>query len=261
MRKVNVQFQLALVTGASSGIGEALARLLASKSIPLILHGRNEEKLHALAAEFADRVSVTTIATPLERRESLLKTIREQAPDLVINNAGYTLYGNAGNHPTQDEMKILEVNGAAPLEITLEAAKALLRKKKSGIILNVSSILGDFPSPGTSIYGASKAFVKSFSINLDYELAPHGIRVLVSSPGQVVTALAARAAKKERVTRKGPLLSPEFAAQQIWWQIEKQKAVHIFDWRYRWGTWITTHLLPKWFVKKVIRKWIQSREI
>ncbi|NGX46491.1 MAG: 3-oxoacyl-[acyl-carrier-protein] reductase FabG, partial [Chlamydiae bacterium] len=195
---------LALITGASSGIGAALARLLASKKIALILHGRNEQKLDELASSLSSQVDVSILATDLTKREALISLIREKVPDLVINNAGFSLYGDALESSVQEQMKIHDVNGAASLEITLEAAHALLRAKKPGVILNVSSVLGDIPSPGTAIYGASKGFVTLFSQSLDYEFAPHHIRVLVSCPGQVVTPFAARAAKKATITRKGP---------------------------------------------------------
>lgn len=253
-------FSCALITGASSGIGSALARLLASKKIPLILHGRNQKNLEKLASTLRGEVELSTIALDLSERCALIALIREKVPDLVINNAGYSLYGEAVDSTVEEQMKIHEVNGRAPLELTLEAAHALLRTKKPGVILNVSSLLGEIPSPGTAIYGASKGFVTLFSESLDYELAPHHIRVLVSCPGQVATPFAARAAKKSTVTRHGPLLTAEYAALQIWKQIERGKTVQSFDWRYRCGVFLMRHILPKKVIKELLREWVRTRQ-
>src|ERR1700728_1079087 len=122
------RFSLALVTGASSGIGEAVARLLADKGIPLIIHGRNKEKLEKLAAELTLKVNVWIIIGDLadrEGRDQVIKVINDRLPDLVINNAGFGLFGDVLTYSTQDEMKILEVDGNATVELTIEAARCL----------------------------------------------------------------------------------------------------------------------------------------
>lgn len=136
------KFSLALVTGASSGIGEALARLLASQGINLLITGRDENRLKELAQELQMHVNVTAFTADLadeKGRRSMEEIILKHVPELVINNAGFGLYGDTLNHPIPEQLKILTVNGNAVLEFTLYAAEALIAQNKTGTILNVSS--------------------------------------------------------------------------------------------------------------------------
>jgi uncharacterized protein len=257
-------FTLALVTGASSGIGEALCRLLASRNIALMITGRNLEKLHELASELSSHIDVTIfaadLADPTDRKEVIQKCY-EYVPDLVINNAGFGLYGEALTYETQEQMEILEVNGNAVLELTLEAARAMLSANKQGVILNVSSTAAMQVFPCFAVYAAAKAFVSQLSESLDNEMRYYGIRVLTSCPGMVETQFRTRASGGVPVTEKSSFrgMSAAFAAEQIWYQIEKKKPLHVFDWKYRIGTFFTKYLLPKAWVAKILRAIIESR--
>jgi short-subunit dehydrogenase len=248
-------FHLALVTGAGSGIGEALCELLASERINLIINGRNQAKLNELASRLRQEVEVTVLLADLAHppeRAVLVKKIYEAIPDLVINNAGFGLYGEALTYETQTQMEILEVNGNAVLDITLEASRAMISANRKGVIMNISSAAAMQTSPCLAIYAASKALVNHFSQSLDYELSPHGVRVLVACPGMVQTQFRVRAGgfPSHKQSRQ-PIMSAPYAAQEIWRQIEKRKPLRVFDWKYRLITFLSQYLLPK--------KWVADR--
>jgi len=259
------KFNLSLITGASSGIGEALCYLLANQGINLIICGRDASKLEKIALELKDKVSVEMIVANLACQSGLKKiieVIQVKIPDLVINNAGFGLYGDALNYRIEEQLEILKVNGNAVAEITLESAKILLQKKSEGTILNVSSVASFQLFPGFSMYSASKAFVNQFSESLDYETKPHGIRVLTSCPGMVKTGFRSRASGNDKKSDKSDeigVMDASFAAKEIWNQILNGKALHIFNWRYRLAIFFTRYLLPKSIVAKKLYSNIRKR--
>lgn len=255
-------FALALITGASSGIGESLAKLLASKGIHLILCGRNEERLKKLASELSVHGSVTSLIADLSEeagRKKIVSMIHEKAPDLVINNAGYGFYGEALAAETKEMLKLMEVNGMAVLELSLEAARTLISREKKGVILNVSSAAAFQIFPYFAVYAASKAFVNSFTESFDEEVREYGVRVLAACPGMVATNFRVHAGETEKEERSTNVMSSAFAAEHIWDQIEKRKKIYIFNWPYRAMTFLTQHLLPKWLVAAILPKTILKR--
>jgi len=190
-----------------------------------------------------------------EERHKLIEVVRSQLPDLIVNCAGYTTYGEMLALSVQEQMALLEVNALAPIELTLEAAHALIAAKKKGVILNVSSVAGEYPAPGMGLYSSAKACVTNFSRTLNTELAPKGVHVLVSCPGMVATDFASRAAGKPFTPGGGPVMTPQYAAQQIWKQIETLQEKRIFNWFYQWATF----LIPASLVKKIIWNRIKKR--
>ena len=256
-------FQLALVTGASSGIGESLCYLLADKGINILATGRNTERLKVLHDALKNKVEISTHACDLgkpEERSGLVALIHEHTPDLIINNAGSGLYGQALAHETSAQLNMLQLNANAVLELSLEGARALVSKKKKGIIMNISSVAGFFPFPNLSVYAASKSFVNAFSESFDWEMKEYGIRVLASCPGVVATRFRNRASSGELSHQKDPLdvMTAEFAAKEVWDQIISQKPVRIFDWRYRLSQ-LFSRLCPNWFLKSLLRKRMNTR--
>ncbi len=243
----------AFITGASSGIGEALATLLASKGYTLILSGRNEESLQRISNAFKADYIVADLAKRADR-DKLIEAIRREVPDLFVNCAGYGKYGEALSVPVSEHLKLLEVNAAAPIELTLEAAHSLIAANKKGVILNVSSVAGEYPTPGMGLYGSSKACLTHFSRTLNTELASRGVHVLVSCPGMVATPFATRAANKP-ITPSGPVMTAQFAAEQMWKQIETLQEKRVINWFYR----IVTLTVPASIAKKVMWKRIKER--
>lgn len=255
--------QLALITGASSGLGETLAYLLDSKQIALILCGRHQERLNAVASRCCLTVPPITViadlATP-EGVQTVVAAIAQYTPDLVINNAGVGLYGDVLSHPAADQLHMIDLDVKSVLELTLATAVALKVANRPGVILNVSSVAGCFPYyPGLTVYSASKACVNSFSQALDVEFKRSNIRVLVACPGQIATQFRSTASKGRSTQSPGNrgVMDADFAAREIWWQIQKQRRLHVFDWRYRWGL-ALTRLLPRSWVSSMLRRNIEK---
>jgi hypothetical protein len=257
------KFDLALITGASSGIGEALSRKLAEKGVSLILCGRNVKRLQAIADELGNTVEVEIVCADLaqrEERKKVVEIIRHKAPDLVINNAGYGSYGQALSYDTQEMLDLLEVDANAVLEFSLEATRALVDHKKEGVVMNVSSVAAFQIFPLFAVYSAAKAFVNQFSESFDQETQKYGVRVLTACPGMVATGFRSRAAGEPGDDPPGALvMSADFAAEEILRQIAGRKPMHIFDWKYRVGVFFSKYILPKSLVARVLRSNIKSR--
>lgn len=248
--------RLALITGATSGLGHALALLLARQNIPLLLTGRDPRRLQEIADECRAESLLLDLA---QTREPLLDLIRRKTPDLVINNAGFTVYGPALSHPLATQMDILEVNAAAALEISLEAARALRSKELPGVILNVSSSAGELPIPSIAVYAAAKAFLISFSQSFDAETKPYNIRILASILGPVATPFAQRASQGRFIQSPSwRVLTPERAAQKIWEQILSRRAVAAIDFRTRLFLQFAK-ILPTSLLRYILQKNLVSR--
>lgn len=239
----------ALVTGATSGVGEALARQLHREGATLLLVGRNGEKLTELASELGAATLQCDLGSG-EERQRLVELIRTHPPDLMINCAGLGLYGNAIDQPVDKELEMLEVNSVALTELTLEAARALIQAGRQGTILNISSTLAFFPCPGGAVYGASKSYVSSFSQAIDYETRPHGVRVKTFCLGQTATDFFRRAMGRELLLDRGAI-SAEAAAAWILSKAKSKRSLHLIGGRYGWLTRLA-RLLPRRLVNKQI---------
>lgn len=216
-----------------------------------------------LAEKLRKQVEVVTCYGDLiniDQRNSLIRTIREKKPDLIINNAGFGLYGKAIDLDYHEQLAMIDLNVGAVVEISLEAGKMLVKNKKKGVILNVSSAAAFFPFPYFAIYGATKAFINNFSEALDQELKSSGIRVLVSCPGPVDTRFRETASKgrSKAAIKQFGVMKSDFVAQEIWWQIQKGKAVHIIDWKYRLGLFLL-NFLPKSLAFRILSSSVKSR--
>jgi uncharacterized protein len=248
--------RLALITGATSGLGKELCAILSQQKIPLFLTGRDEESLQ----EAMERYGAGGMPLDLRSsREPLLRWIRDEGPDLVINNAGFALYGPVIRHTTESQMDILEVNGAAAIEISIEAARALYRQKKKGLILNISSAAGVNPFPTMALYAAAKGLLTSFSKGFDAEMKPYGIRILASLPGQIATPFAERASLGHFTQRPSwTTMTPRRAAEKIWQQIQAKKGIQVIDFRTR-ALLAFAKLLPRNLIERLLQKSISNR--
>jgi short-subunit dehydrogenase len=179
---------LALVTGASAGIGQAIARALARDDHELVLVARDTSRLEALAKELDGHYGThsevlaadLTDAADLARVEARIGA--EPAIDVVVNNAGFGTFGRFHELPIDTEVREVQLNVVALMRLTHAAAGAMVPRGR-GAILNVSSIAGAQPIPGNATYGATKAFVTNFSESLHEELRPSGVSVTALCPG------------------------------------------------------------------------------
>ncbi|HDT2077022.1 SDR family NAD(P)-dependent oxidoreductase [Enterobacter cloacae] len=184
----------ALITGASSGIGRDFARQLANRGVSLILIARSEKKLQALATELVKThgVSIAIIVQDLVEPDAIsaiterLEKLRRY-PDILINCAGFATYGPFGKLSIDRQRDEINVNCLVPVELTHAILPGML-KKGSGVIINVASTAALQPDPYMAIYGATKAFLLSFSSALWAEYRTQGIRILALCPGATDTA-------------------------------------------------------------------------
>ena len=218
-----MKIKQAMITGASSGIGQACAKLLAIKKIDLILTARNEQALLSLKELLSKKVSVKICVVDLveeKQRETLINLMIKESPDLLINSAGIGKYGDILCYPIDKQMSIIDTNIVASTALTISMARQLISKKKKGIILNISSAGGFQVYPGFSIYCASKAYMNNFSQAFDHEISPLGVRVLCACPGMVKTNFGNRASSgmlsRSSLSNQ---MSAEEAAKNIWFQI------------------------------------------
>jgi short-subunit dehydrogenase len=190
-----------VVTGASSGIGVALARVFARHGHALALVARREDRLDRLADDIAATGAPRPIVIAVDLAQpgcaavvGAALTAAGAEPQFVVNNAGFGLVGPAGSRDRAEQLLMIDVNMRALTELSLAFVDSLARHK--GGLLNVGSVAGFLPGPGSAVYYASKAYVLSFTEALHSELESRGIKVSVLCPGPVPTEFAARAGVK-----------------------------------------------------------------
>lgn len=254
-----MNYHLALVTGATSGLGKALCLALAKENISLIAVGRNIHQLNLLAAEVKTPIQIVQAdLSQIEKRSSLRALIQEACPDLVINNAGFGLYGPAIEHSLELCQEMIQVNIQSVMELSLEAASALKKAKKPGLILNISSAAAFFSYPNFSIYAASKAFVHRFSEALDLELSIYRIRVLTICPGPIATNFRKNASLGFPQKLDPLALSCKKAVRLILKQIIQKKRVQIIGLQCRLMVFLT-RFIPKGLLLRFLQKSLNTR--
>ena len=184
--------QRALITGASSGIGEAFARHLADRRVELVLVARREQRLRTLAGTLPVAAEVVaadlTADADLARVEARLAAT--DAPvDLLVNNAGYGAYGAFADLGVERQVGMVALNTVALLRCAHAVLPRLIARGAGGII-NVGSIAGAQPDPFAATYGATKAFVSSLSQALHEEVRGSGVTVTLVAPGLTATEFA-----------------------------------------------------------------------
>jgi short-subunit dehydrogenase len=192
-RSLDVRERVVAVTGASSGIGAALARTLAKRGAAVALVARRAERLHALADEIragGGRASVhpgdVADRAVVERTAEEILHLHGRA-DGLVNAAGFVHHGLVVDHPPADAARLVEVNVLGTLHWTQALLPAL--RAQAGWIVNVSSFAGLVPQPDEAVYSATKAAVTAFSSALGHELAPLGVHVLAVHPVLVRTEM------------------------------------------------------------------------
>jgi short-subunit dehydrogenase len=190
--------RIALITGASDGIGRELARVFSENGHRVALVARRDELLRALAAELVAKgaeppvVIACDLARP-DAGEVVAAALRaaDVEPDYVVNSAGYGLFGEASGVPVSALRDMIAVNVAALTDLSVRFSEALVRHR--GGILNVGSVAGFVPGPRMAVYYATKAYVLSFSEALHEEMRRRGVRVTLLAPGPVPTGFQRRA--------------------------------------------------------------------
>ncbi|MGC8806920.1 MAG: SDR family oxidoreductase [Thiomonas sp.] len=189
-----IQDKVIVITGASSGLGEATARLLAAQGARVVLGARRSERIEALATELktngAQALAVTTDVTDAAQVQALVDAaVRTFGRiDVMLNNAGLMPHSPLERRKIADWDRMIDVNLKGVL-YGIAAALPAMQAQKSGHIINVSSVAGHKVRPGSAVYAATKHAVLALSEGLRQEVKPWNIRTTVISPGAVATEL------------------------------------------------------------------------
>ncbi|GAA2976208.1 SDR family oxidoreductase [Streptomyces fulvorobeus] len=214
--------KVALVTGASSGIGEATARALAAEGAKVAVAARRTDRLEALRAEL-EAGGATVLVLPLDVADeqavhaAVASTVETLGSlDILVNSAGLMLLGPVEGADTTDWTRMMDVNVLGLMYMTHAALPHLLRSR--GTVVQISSIAARVVGRGSAAYNASKFAVNGFSEGLRQEVTERGVRVVVIEPGTVETELRdhithapSKAAIQERVTKIRQLQSADIA--------------------------------------------------
>ena len=211
---------VALVTGASMGIGADMARELATRGHDLVLVARSEQKLQALAAELqAHGAACTVIAQDLGRpgsAQALFDAVQAKGirVEVLVNNAGFGLKGPFTRLALAEQQEMIQLNVTTLTELCWLFGRDMAARGR-GHILNVGSVASFQPGPEFSVYSATKAFVLIFSESLDAELRPQGVNVTALCPGAVHTNFHDRASNDSKLLLATAMASPPVARAGI----------------------------------------------
>lgn len=191
----------AIITGASSGIGEEFSRQLAALGFNLVLVARRKERLESISAELTSLYKVETQVVALDLAQndfinSLDTAIGHKEIGLLINNAGFALTGNFLDHEVEQEISLLHLNCRAPVLLAHFFGKKMAQRKQGGII-NVASAAAFLPMPMWTNYSSSKSYLLHFSEGLAWELKSSGVDVMALCPGSTQTEFSAVAGVKK----------------------------------------------------------------
>jgi short-subunit dehydrogenase len=219
----------ACVTGASSGIGEAFARRLARDEYALVLVARDVARLEQIAEELrrARRVDVEVRPADLTdpgALEGLAAALSADPPELLVNNAGFGTVGPFAELDVAREESLVRLNVWAVVRLTRAVLPGMVARGHGGVV-NVSSLAGDQPTPYNASYGASKAFVTSFSQAVAEEVRGAGVRVQALLPGFTRTAFQERAGVDASRVPSFAWLTPDAVADASLAGLEKGEVV------------------------------------
>ena len=189
----NIQGKVVVITGASSGLGEATAKLLSAQGAAVVMGARRTNRLQALADELAGGGKALVVATDVTQRDQVKRLVAGAVQaygriDVMINNAGLMPHSPLERLKVDDWDRTIDVNIKGVL-YGIAAALPYMKEQKSGQIINVSSVAGHKVGPGSAVYAATKHAVRALSEGLRQEVKPYNIRTTVISPGAVATEL------------------------------------------------------------------------
>jgi short-subunit dehydrogenase len=215
---MHIDGKVVLITGASEGIGAACAGAFRKRGARLSLVARSEEKLRAAGGPEA-LVTAGDVTLPEVRHAAVERTLEHfGAVDILVNNAGMGLYAPAWDTPMEDARRLFELNFFAPLEL-MQAVAPHMRKRGTGLIVNVSSVAGKVTLPWFTLYSASKYALGSLTDGLRMELARDGIQTMTVCPGYVRTDFQRHALgdgpPPKVARRKQFAITPEQCAEAI----------------------------------------------
>lgn len=243
--------KVALITGASAGLGAEFARQLSARGTRLVLVARREDRLQALAEEVGDARVVAMDLSAHDAAERLMADIEAAGDevDLLINNAGFGQIGRFVSLDARRQREMIDLNIGTLTDLCRAVAPRMIERKAGGI-LNVASTAAFQPGPNMAVYFASKAYVLSFTEALHEELKPHGVHVTALCPGPTRTEFGDVAGfggngMFDRVAMKaGPVVAAGLAG------LDKNKAVVVPGAMNKIGA-TSTRFAPRSIVRKI----------
>jgi short-subunit dehydrogenase len=259
---IGFEKKTALITGASSGIGESFAETLAARGTNVILVARSKGKLDRLAAKIrkARKVAAEVIVADLTEEKapdkvySAVKKLGHHV-DILINNAGFGSHGPFHTLSTNEDHKEIMLNVVALVRLTHLFLPRMVEGRE-GIVINVASTAAFQPTPFMAVYGASKAFVLSFSEALWAEYRSHGIRVLDLCPGATETNFSKVAGESAAVGKKRTVESVIASALKA---LERGKS-YVVDGRLNYIMTQSIRLSPRGLVARVAARMMKPKE-
>ncbi len=221
-------FRSALVTGASSGIGDAIARLLASSGIPVVVVARRTDRLEVLAAAHPAIEVLSADLTSADGLGAVVARIERGDLDLVVNNAGFGTSGDFHEIDPERLRREVELNVQALTRLS-RAGLAVMVPQRRGHLLNVSSVVSFQPAPKLAVYAATKAYVTSLTESLHEEARPHGVHVTALCPGLTKTEFQS-VSSSERYASEYPSwawTTPEQVAERGLRDVARNKAISV----------------------------------
>ncbi len=209
---LSLEGKIALVTGSSQGIGETIARRLASAGATVLVAARNQEKATAVAASIADAggsaEAVLLDVTDPASVPALFQGIAERHGklDILVNNAGITDDGLLLRMSRESWDRVLATDLTGVFLVTQEAVKLMMKKRVAGRIVTVGSVVGLMGNAGQASYAAAKAGVVGFSMSLAREIGSRGITVNVVAPGFIETAMTGALSEEQRKALAGKIV-------------------------------------------------------
>jgi uncharacterized protein len=226
--------KLAVITGASSGIGAAIACKLAAQGLQVVLVARRRERLETLAGQIRADGGNAQIFTADLTHEADRVRLCEQAgtADVLINNAGLGWYGYGDEMLWKTALEMLQVNVEAVVQLSLTFLSGM-RQRNTGHIINIGSISGSLPSQGIALYGATKSFLDNFTTALHRELAGTHVHISVVRAGPVRTEFGETALLHENgmhVPTEKMGVTAQQVAERIWTLIQRpRRLIYIPD--------------------------------
>jgi short-subunit dehydrogenase len=249
---------VALITGASSGIGAALARVFAAEGHALVLVARNAQAVADLAGEIGAQAAFPPVVLPLDLAlpdpaDQIAAALAERdlEPQYVVNSAGFGLLGPAADLDRGEQRAMVDINVGALVDLSLAFVDSLARHQ--GGILNLSSLAGFMPGPDMAVYYATKAFVLSFTEALHWELAGKGIRVTALCPGPVPTGFQPRAGFRISGAARLFAVSAERVAREGYDGLMRGRRCVVPGWQNKLVPWLP-RLLPRGLVLDIMAR-------
>ena len=248
----------ALVTGASSGIGYGLARILARDGKNLVIVARRQDRLEELRKQIEEEYGTVAVVLPKDLSEpdapdEIFSGLQEGRidVDVLVNNAGFGVYGMFSETDLREELDMIQVNATSLIHLTKLFLKGMV-DNKSGYILNVASLCSFLPAPLESVYCATKSYVLHFSEALANELQGTGVSVTCLCPGLAKTEFHERAHMENSRVAKRKMMDAASGAEAGYQALKKGKVIAIPGLEYKFAP-LLARVAPRSVVTRIVR--------